>query len=152
MAPKRDPFGRFIAGSGGARKKVMGDLNRFSGKAVVALTLEVQSNLVRAASEGGTPVDTGWARSNWVPTIGPSAPQVYGEPKKINESVAGQGVAQVATQYRIENGPVHISNFVPYIQRLNAGSSDKAPPAFVQKAIAEAVISVEKVFGKVFRL
>jgi hypothetical protein len=46
-------------------KFLIPDLEKFVEKQIVRLTLEATANFVQA-----TPVDTGWARANWVPQIG----------------------------------------------------------------------------------
>lgn len=108
---------------------------------VARLATNVQAELIER-----TPVDTGWARANWVPGIG----QPFtgnGEPLDYEARRAGVA-AQEARQatataallaYQIERGPVFISNNVPYIGRLNEGSSTQAPEGFVQDAIAAAI-------------
>ncbi len=111
---------------------------------VIGLTLEVHANLVRAAGEGGTPVDTGWARANWVPGIATPFQGTVGTRQEAkqsgaNEAVAQSGLGTVAATYTLEKGSVFISNNVPYIGELNAGTSDKAPAGFVERAAIEAV-------------
>lgn len=87
-----------------------------------------------------TPVDTGWARANWIPTIGASDntpatgnPTTAIVPAQRNRQEAS--TAALATGYRLERGAVFISNNVPYILRLNDGSSKQAPSGFVQASI-----------------
>ncbi len=97
------------------------------------LTLDVHANLIAT-----TPVDTGWARANWVPAIGQRFEGPVGTPSAIDEGAAAAGIASVIS-YEIEQGTLFISNGVPYIGRLNDGSSQQAPAAFVQSAIVKAV-------------
>lgn len=119
---------------------VINALNGFTERVVKKITLDVTANLIVT-----TPVDTGWARANWVPSIGkPFAPDLRGiaaDPALVPGQAATQqaGVASVATSYRLEQGRVFVSNNVPYIQRLNMGSSKQAPSGFVQNAIVKAV-------------
>ena len=94
-----------------------------------------------------TPVDTGWARANWVPSIG--APVTdnatrRADPALVPAQTARQqsGVASVATGYRLSRGAVFISNNVPYIQVLNGGSSAQAPSGFVQDGIMAGIRSL----------
>ena len=96
-----------------------------------------------------TPVDIGWARANWVPAIGSPALAAVGNLDR--ESRAAQLSAARARQaagqaslfgYELDDGNVFISNGVPYIGRLNGGSSDQAPEGFVQDAIAAGIRSV----------
>lgn len=123
---------------------VVNSLERFAGNVVKALVVEVHAMLVRAPSEGGTPVDTGFARANWVPSISVPFASVAGSQQAVSGATAQSGLALIATRYMLRDGPAFVSNNVKYIQRLNAGSSTQSPPAFVQKAIADAVRNVER--------
>lgn len=124
---------------------VVKSLEGFIDKVMKKLTLDIVANLVSAPDTGyGTPVDTGWARANWVPNIGTPKTTTEGTREAAeagNVSSAGQqaGIASVVTGYRRDRGPIYISNNVPYILRLNEGSSRQAPKGFVQNAIAKAV-------------
>lgn len=129
---------------------VVKDLQGSVETAVKALTLEIHAELVKAAPEGGTPVDTGWARANWVPNIGTPERDTVGTREQaeaaggnFRSAVPEQGLAVVAASYRLQQGPVYVSNNVPYIENLNAGSSKQAPSGFVQKAIRRAVSQVQ---------
>lgn len=123
---------------------VVSSLEAFLDRIMKKLTLDIVANLVSAPDTGyGTPVDTGWARANWVPQIGSPRTTTVGTREQAEAgsvSLAGQqgGLATVATTYKF--GPrIFISNNVPYIVHLNEGSSRQAPRGFVQNAIAKAV-------------
>lgn len=122
---------------------VVTSLERFVELIIRKLALDIVANLVAAPPEGGTPVDTGWARANWIPRIGEPFRGTAGTREQAeagNVSGAEQGAGQVAMLgYRLERGRVYISNNVPYIVRLNEGSSRQAPRGFVQAAVAKAV-------------
>lgn len=109
---------------------------------VKAITLNVVANLRRAPAEGGTPVDTGWARANWIPSIGVPRSATAGSPESVSTAEQDLGVAAVAAGYRLEQGSVHVTNNVPYIQKLNAGHSPQAAEGFVQRAVVEAAKQV----------
>lgn len=132
---------------------VVNSLSDFLDQIIKKITLDIVANLVRAAAEGGTPVDTGWARANWVPSIGKPASGTAGtrasaEAGNINLGSQQGGVAAVATSYKTSKGAVHITNNVPYINNLNDGSSKQAPKGFVQAAIFKAVaIDLPKALG-----
>ena len=106
------------------------------------LTLDVHANLVEM-----TPVDTGWARANWVPSISSPYPGGGQEfpTREARAAAVGQGrsVQQAGTAavlgYRLSMNAIYITNNVPYIEELNEGSSKKAPAGFVQYAIAQAI-------------
>lgn len=108
------------------QKKVIGSIE----KTVRAVVLILDSQLVNR-----TPVDTGRARSNWIPSLNaPSALKV--EPnQKID-------VSSVLATYKVKD-TVFISNNLPYIRRLNEGYSKQAPAGFVDDAVMVAKSSVK---------
>lgn len=110
--------------------------------AVKRIVLDCVANLTAPPSEGGTPIDTRWASSNWVPRIGGTFDGTAGSRGAVETGTQTAGVAQVAAGYTLAAGIVTITNNVPYIVRLNEGSSSQAPPGFVQAAILRAVQGV----------
>lgn len=109
------------------------------------LVLDIDRRLRRNPSRGGTPVDTGHARANWVPSIGdPFRGEVDGD------GAHDGGVADVLS-YELGDGAAWVSNNVPYILRLNDGWSAQQPAGFVERAIAEALIAAEQRFGELAR-
>ena len=102
----------------------------------------------------GTPVDTGYARSNWLVSIGepreeplegPYAPGRKlgkGETKNAQAALA-QG--QQAIDQQDPGQDIWISNNVDYIGRLNEGSSEQAPAQFVEEAVANGASVVRNV-------
>lgn len=115
-------------------------LERVAGRLVTKITLDVDANLRES-----TPVDTGWARANWVPAIGsPYIADLSGiDPSSEHQAVAsaqGRASAGQAAVLGYKLGPrVFVTNNVPYISRLNGGSSAQAPAGFVQRAISKAL-------------
>jgi hypothetical protein len=126
-------------------KAIVRDLERVSERVIAKITLDVVANLTDTGKPWGTPVDVGWARANWVPSIGsPVSKNLRDVPSTSANAAAAQAeqrsaVARIATGYRLDQGKVFISNNVPYILRLNDGSSNQAPAGFVQNAIRKAV-------------
>ena len=122
---------------------VVESLEGFVEKLIKKIVLDVASNLRAAPVQGGTPVDTGWARANWVPQIGSPAEGTAGSREQAEAGIlpsdAEAGQLSVALGYKLKKGPVFITNNVPYIVKLNEGSSQQAPAGFVQGAIAKAV-------------
>tara|TARA_R110000803_G_scaffold20201_5_gene52231 strand:- start:11418 stop:11843 length:426 start_codon:yes stop_codon:yes gene_type:complete len=127
---------------------VIAALENFIEDIIKKVALDVVANLVRAPSQGGTPVDTGWARANWLPLIGnngraDAAPKFDRQARAQNTpavAAAQQGlIATVATSYKIQQGPIFIINSVRYIVKLDQGTSRQAPPGFVGAAVALAV-------------
>ncbi len=115
---------------------VLRGLKGFTERLVRVIVLDATANLIE-----DTPVDTGWARANWIPSIGapPSEPAGSREDVSSARAAQQQGVASIAVGYTLEQGNVSITNNVRYIRPLNEGSSSKAPAMFVQSAIARAL-------------
>jgi hypothetical protein len=150
MATERDAQGKFLPQNreGTSTSKqlqvVISAVDQFTASYIKKITLDCVANLRRAPSEGGTPVDTGWARANWFVGIGrPSTRDGNfldpdsGDVAEAN-SAAETGLGSVLA-YTLAAGSVYITNNVPYILRLNDGYSQQAPAGFVQRAIQEAV-------------
>lgn len=144
--PRRGPDGRFLPQTkkGQSPQKqiavISSALTQVAEGVIKKLALDIVANLVRDPGEGGTPVDTGWARANWIPQIGKPADAAVGDNESVGvaQAAQSQGEGQLAF-YRLNSGSVYITNNVPYIMRLNDGYSKQAPSGFVQAAIIEAV-------------
>lgn len=123
-------------------------LETFIESIIKKITLDIVANLTAAPGEGGTPVDTGWARANWVPQIGRPLDWTAGTRDNVTTAPQLAGAIDVATSYKLDKGPVHITNNVPYILKLNDGSSMQAPRGFIQGAIAKAIrVDLGATFG-----
>lgn len=102
--------------------------------------------LVDTAVVMQTPVDTGRARANWQVSIGGEegpggvlpAPA---SPGAGAEEALGKGRSAIM-QYQ-GSGTIHITNNLPYIKRLDEGSSKQAPAGFVEKAIVAGVAAAQ---------
>lgn len=122
---------------------IIADLDLFTRGEIVALGLNINANL-RENPPIGTPVDLGWARANWVPSVG--APFVGQSdirdpsPQQIaaRMQVAEQGLNNLLA-WTPAAGPIFSTNNVPYIGALNNGHSPQSPRGFVQFAIERAV-------------
>lgn len=98
---------------------------------IVTVTTEIGDELVPR-----TPVDTGFARANWRPSV--NAPAV--NPLTQNDPTGQATTARIAVVARrwTPGDTIFIRNNAPYIGDLNAGSSPQARPAgFVQRAVAK---------------
>lgn len=113
--------------------RIMVRLENATREATIAMALNIHGGLVER-----TPVDTGWARSNWLPSVGSPRKETVGEPGSLNESAADSGQSEVA-DWKIQDGPIYITNNVPYIGRLNGGSSKQAPAGFVESTVQAEV-------------
>lgn len=111
-------------------------LRKALAQAPKALILEIDKELRRT-----TPVDTGNARANWVPSVGSPAPR--------GDRAAGTAAVLA---YRLEQGALYVSNGVPYIRQLNNGSSKQAPALFVERAVDVAIDKVQAKFGAALSL
>lgn len=103
-------------------------MRRHVEEACVEIAINVTAELVER-----TPVDTGFARASWIPTIGSPA-----------SAADGSGAAQAAglaaiIAFNLTQGSLFSSNFARYIKRLNAGSSTQAPAGFVEAAIDRTI-------------
>lgn len=124
---------------------IIAGLEDYTRGEIIALGLNINANL-RDSPPLGTPIDTGWASANWVPSVGepfndPAADQVK-EPTAAQVTsraqVADQGLNDVLA-WRNQDGPIFSTNNVPYIGALNRGHSGQSPRGFVQTAIEKAV-------------
>jgi hypothetical protein len=95
-----------------------------------------------------TPVDTGRARANWIPSVGkPILAELQSTDKSGNETMA-KAHAVVAGWTRLL-GPIYYANSLPYIQRLDEGYSAQAPNGMTTGAItaARAQLQAAKLLG-----
>jgi hypothetical protein len=107
-----------------------------------ALALEIVRELKRRGV--GTPVDTGHARANWIPSVGsPSTTEAPGN----STAAQDQGVAQVLS-FKLGDGVLWVSNVVSYVPMLNRGSSKQAPALFIEAAVDRALTTVQQRFAK----
>ncbi len=110
---------------------------------IVAKVDETVRRVALAADQAvvmATPVDTGRARSNWIVRIGEASSEVR-EAAEVG-SVLAEGQA-VISQYK-GGSSIHITNNLPYINRLNEGWSAQAPSGFVETAVQIATEAVGK--------
>jgi hypothetical protein len=126
---------------------LIADLRKFTAEETRALALDIQANL-----QVDTPRDTGWARANWVMSVGgpledEKVSQIK-DPSPAQIAQAGVRQAQSASdvgQYDDTSlGAIFTTNNTPYIGVLNAGHSKRqASPGFIQRAVGRALNSRE---------
>ena len=88
----------------------------------------------------GTPVDTGRARANWIAALN-AAEEATSD--STDASKALQQAASVIAGYDGDRDvEIHITNNLPYIQKLNEGSSAQAPAGFVRLAVKRGIEAV----------
>ena len=106
--------------------------------------IEATANLMEPPDEGGTPIDSGWARGNWIPSPDAPVEEAVGTEGDAASAQAAQqeGIAKVAGHQG--PSPAYVANNVPYIQRLNDGWSKQAPAGFVEAAVDKAERTVQQ--------
>ena len=126
-------------------RRIADGMRREAADIIKFITLLIDRKLRRNPSRGGTPVDTGHARANWVPSVGEP---FRGNVEGVAPSEHDRGVIAVLG-YKLGDGPAWVTNNVPYILFLNDGSSAQSPAGFIERAIAEAVQEARDKFGNV---
>lgn len=116
-------------------------LNQVTERVVVKIALDVTANLKSRGTSTGTPVDTGWASANWVPSLAFPRREPAGTKAAVDAArrVQSSGESSVLRYRRRQHRRVFISNNVPYINALNNGRSPQQSAGFVQRAIRKAV-------------
>ncbi len=122
----------------------------YSKKTVQLIAKNVAGQIFTELSEQvllTTPVLTGHARHNWQPNIDTPITQeidgVAGVVETGDELTADENVEieTIVDQFNRGSGTsLHLTNNVPYISFLDAGSSKKAPAGIVQPSI-DAILS-----------
>src|SRR5678815_1202861 len=95
------------------------------------LVLDITADAIKE-----TPLDTGWARANWVPSLR-DRDEPAGSRGSVETSSQSRGMVDAATAKIGDT--VYINNNVPYIGELNRGHSPQAPPGYVDAIIARRV-------------
>lgn len=112
-------------------KQIMEGLDAEVESAVRHITTEIVTELKTT-----TPIDTGFARASWIPSIGSFSVQPVGVPGFPGPAIAAQtaGLAALLT-YKVEQGPVYIVNNSGYIGEI-------VSPVAATIAINQAVANV----------
>jgi hypothetical protein len=109
-----------------------------------------------------TPVRTGWAAANWEVSIGPAPSGVRPNPNNFRYGVSAgaiarvraqevkqaQNITTVPAQWSFRMPPMTLYNLVPYIRRLDNGSSRQAPAGFVAIAIRKGIAQTQRKFSR----
>lgn len=85
-----------------------------------------------------TPVVTGRARGNWMVDIG--AANERQTDRTGAQAAISEGASEIG-RFKLADPSIVIHNSLPYIGRLNEGSSRQAPAGFVERAVDVAVNS-----------
>lgn len=124
------------------------DLNKSDGAERIAeiLRKEVKRGMKMAVVECmrqlsiSTPVDTGRARWGWYLSVKVPSTEVPPEGKYKTPQIA-EKLQAVNENFTVKD-TLFLTNNVPYIKRLNDGSSKQQPARFVERAAANAQIAV----------
>jgi hypothetical protein len=99
------------------------------------MLFKIHENLVSSKSPNTTPVDTGFARNNWLASVG--------VPRRDTIKGTSTSLARV-TGRDTEDKKLYLTNNVQYINALNNGRSKQQPiPGFIDRAVKEGVKSVK---------
>ncbi|MFG1391247.1 HK97 gp10 family phage protein [Xanthobacter agilis] len=118
----------------------------------VEKTVKSCAQVVLRSVVEATPVDTGYARSNWTPELDRAfeglfparVPGKAGSTAEENAAAAIEAGTPTIEAFDIKNNEsVHITNNAPHIQPLNDGHSNQAPAGFVRMAVMEGLATVK---------
>ena len=115
------------------RQRVIAALRSTVEATCIRLAVNTHAELVER-----TPRDTGWAKANWIPSLTAPVATLAGSPEGVSTADSEAGLAAVLA-FKLESGAIFVANNVPYIRRLDAGSSTQAPAGFVRQAIDKAL-------------
>lgn len=111
------------------------------------LAVEITANLIEA-----TPVDTGWARANWIPSVGKPVDMAAGErpkgtwPQGLQSVDTGPQELGIAAVLASASGPpdvpLHVVNNVSYIGPLDRGHSAQQGAGWVLRCIEQGILTV----------
>lgn len=115
----------------GAISRVDSAFRDFVAEKTSELAVSVAKELISA-----TPVRSGHAQANWVPSVGSAHSSEEGSPTSVSTAAQSRGMAEVENY---KQGDIYITNNVRYIRRLNDGHSSQAPSGFVQSSIKKGL-------------
>jgi len=122
-----------------------------------ALQLDIEQEIAKVVADvpaevtkllyWATPVDTTFARSNWVPSIGQPYTGLAGS--KESPSLAEQDAGLAALRgYRLTQGNLYVANNIDYMEALDVdGHSPQASPGFVGATIERAIDNIGVKYG-----
>lgn len=154
MATPRDAYGRFLKkGDKGKPLTKARELDRFLNLGLSEAVRRLQLKAWQALTSAN-PVDIGTSRSGWVPSAGsPILDPVgaEGSDRASKKAAAASRFAEnrakaeaLAQSYLVSQGKAFLANAVPWTVFLNEGSSAQAPAKYVEKALQEAITSVNQ--------
>lgn len=118
-------------------KKFILDVEKLTEDTFKKIAIDADAALVM-----GTPVDTGRARGNWLPSINETINEPIDREDKSGEMTVAEAAAVIETAKL--GDIIHLQNNVPYIGRLNDGHSAQAPAGFVEDAVERVISPIRK--------
>jgi hypothetical protein len=86
-----------------------------------------------------TPVDTGRAKGNWQTSLSAPIGIDIQRLDRSGQAAIAAGTSEIGKAKEIKYPEIWIVNNLPYIEKLNGGSSTQAPAKFVESVIQKAV-------------
>ena len=126
--------GRFRLSLASFERKFAGNVD----KLVRAVALDITGTIVKR-----TPVDTGRARGNWMLTVGAPSSATVTQLDPAGAMAQAKALGALAS-YR-PGASVFITNNLPYIVRLEYGSSKQAPGGMVRITAREWKAKIARV-------
>lgn len=125
------------------KKALIARIRQRSDQLVRAIALEMLGRLIRR-----TPVDTGRARANWNVALSQINRDIdAGRSRKDVESNKAAGMSVIA---RMKAGNIlYLTNSLPYIPRLEEGSSKQAPSGMAKITAAEMKPLAQRIAAKI---
>lgn len=121
-------------------KDIQKELKRFVNESVGLAAQEVTLALREA-----TPKETGFASTNWIPTLGAFHKGTVGSKAKVTNQAQRTAIAKVRAQAAAGKvRRLHITNNVSYILVLDQGGPYTPPRNFIQPAIKRGLKRTEK--------
>lgn len=108
-------------------------LDNMSEKAARKLVIDIHGQLIEE-----TPVATGWAMNNWIPSVSKPVTKTDGDPENVSAGLMTGGLVDILN-WHFKDGSAWLANNVPYIKKLNEGHSGQAPAGFVESVIQREV-------------
>lgn len=108
------------------------EIKQLGNQKKIKIALIIEKDLTQV-----TPVDTTQAVSNWQVKVGTKASSPvlpYSTTRQTSAAIA-VSIAENELKRAKPGQPVYISNLLPYINKLNDGSSKQAPAGFKERAV-----------------
>lgn len=125
---------------------VVQDLRRYVGTARRVIATEMVLILRQT-----NPFKTGHSRNNWVAQMGHPYRGVDGSRMRPSDAAQRRGLEELAAEPPSSRRVANVSNNVPYVPRLNEGSSEQAGAGYVEAAEAQALVNARLQMGRLRR-